>query len=100
MNYSFKEEKEFDFDVSSNEWRKNKIKCKNGYFQYKCQISNCNEPLYSYTTNHKLFYSFATPFDIENKNHINKNIYCEEHLQLDTITIYTKEKDFNNICKK
>lgn len=69
---------EFNFDDSSNEWRKNKIALKNGCFQYKCKL--CSEPIYNYTTANKHFHLFASDFDIVNKEHPNKYIYCEEHL--------------------
>jgi hypothetical protein len=69
-----------DFDDASKEWRKNKIALGKGYFKYKCKIDECNECVYSYVTNNKYFYKFATDFDLKNKNHINKDIYCEMHL--------------------
>jgi hypothetical protein len=69
-----------DFDEASREWRKNKVNCGKGYFKYKCHIENCNECVYSYTTNHKLFDKIATDFDKENRNHKNRDVYCEEHL--------------------
>jgi hypothetical protein len=69
-----------DFDEASKEWRKNKIELGKGYFKYKCAIDGCNECVYSYVTNNKYFHKFATEFDLKNKNHINKHIYCETHL--------------------
>lgn len=69
-----------DFDESSREWRKNKVKFRNGYFKYECQVENCNEILYSYTTEHKQFKIFATEDDLINKNNPNKYKYCEDHL--------------------
>lgn len=69
-----------DFDVSSMCWRKNKIYLGKGYFKYKCNITNCNEPLYCYTTQHKLFLKFATIFDLNNQNNPNQFSYCEKHL--------------------
>jgi len=73
-------EDNIDFDNSIKEWRKNKICLENGYFKYKCNIENCNECVYSYITSHKLFYKFATDFDLQNQNHKNKDIFCEKHL--------------------
>ena len=70
-----------DFNNSSKCWRENKIKMGNGYFNYKCNASNCEEPLYCYTTQHKLFLQFASSFDLENKNNPNQYYYCENHLQ-------------------
>lgn len=71
---------DIDFDEASKEWRKNKIYLGKGYFRYKCSIENCNEIVYSYTTNHKDFELFATDFDLQYKNHIHKDKYCEDHL--------------------
>ena len=73
-----------DFEESSREWRKNKICLGNGFFRYKCEVENCKETTYSYITSHKKFKSFATEFDLQNKNHINKYKYCEEHLFIDS----------------
>lgn len=69
-----------DFDEASKEWRKNKISCKNGYFQYKCTHPNCQEALYLYTTSHALFDKFASEFDLANRNNPNRFLFCEEHL--------------------
>jgi hypothetical protein len=69
-----------NFDEASQEWRKNKIYFKKGYFKYKCEIENCNEILYSYTTEHKQFKLFATSDDLKNKNNPNKYRFCEDHL--------------------
>ncbi len=33
-----------DFNDASIEWNKNKIKNRNGYYQYKCKL--CDEPIY------------------------------------------------------
>ena len=69
-----------NFDDSSNAWRQNKIYNGKGYFTYKCAVKECNEQLYCYITQHKLFYSFATQFDLDNKNNSNQFTYCETHL--------------------
>lgn len=69
-----------NFDESLSEWRKNKIYVGKGYFKYKCKITDCNEPLYCYTTEHKAFSTFASDFDLTNKNNPNKFTYCETHL--------------------
>lgn len=69
-----------NFDESSAEWRKNKIKLENGYFKYKCKKENCNVCIYLYITENTNFYKFATDFDLKNKNNPNKHIYCENHL--------------------
>ena len=69
-----------NFDESSREWRKNKINLGKGCFHYKCEINECKNELYCYTTQHKQFSLFATDFDLLHKNHINKTKYCEEHL--------------------
>lgn len=71
---------DIDFDESSKIWRQNKVNIGRGYFRYKCSIKECNEILYCYTTEHKLFNNFATKFDLDNKNHPNKFDYCENHL--------------------
>ena len=67
-----------NFTEASIEWNKNKIKCKNGYYQYKCKL--CNEPIYRYTVQNKHFKSFATKFDLENQHHPRQHDYCEDHL--------------------
>ena len=72
-----------DFEDSIREWRKNKIYLGKGYFHYKCSVEHCKETTYSYTTSHKNFKLFATEFDLQNKNHIHKYKYCEEHLFID-----------------
>jgi hypothetical protein len=72
---------EIDFDKASNEWRKNKISLRNGYFRYKCK--KCDEYLYAYIVENKHFYKFATEFDLKHKNHKNKYKYCEIHLLSD-----------------
>ena len=71
---------DIDFDDSSKYWRKNKISMGRGYFKYKCSILDCNEPLYCYTTQHKLFLQFATTFDLTNKDNPKQFKYCETHL--------------------
>jgi hypothetical protein len=73
-------EPNIDFEEASKLWRKNKISLGKGYFKYKCQIDGCDECLYLYVTESKYFDKFATDFDIKNKNHPNKYIYCEDHL--------------------
>jgi hypothetical protein len=70
----------FDFDDSSDCWRKNKIYIGKGYFQYKCKKENCNESLYCYTTQHKMFFQFASDFDLKNRNNPNQFDFCETHL--------------------
>ncbi len=72
-----------DFDESSKCWRQNKIYIGRGYFKYKCNVLNCNEPLYCYTTQNKLFLKFALPFDLNNQNNPNQFYYCETHLCTD-----------------
>lgn len=74
MNYPI------NFEEASIEWRKNKIYVGNGYFRYKCKVANCNEALYCYTTQHKAFLTFATEFDLLNKDNPNQFTYCETHL--------------------
>lgn len=69
-----------NFDEASLEWRKNKISCGKGYFQYKCNNLNCQEPLYVYTVRNNHFNKFATEFDILNKNNPLQTIFCEECL--------------------
>ncbi len=69
-----------DFDIASNEWRKNKVYLGKGYFKYKCSKHNCNNLLYCYTIQHKQFHIFATINDIQNKNNPKQFSYCEEHL--------------------
>ena len=76
-------ESQIDFDEASKEWRKNKISVGNGYYKYKCQVNGCNEYLYCYVTENKLFDKFATTFDKKNRNHPKKYVYCEDHLSLD-----------------
>jgi len=71
-----------DFEDSSKCWRKNKITLGNGYFRYKCNVLDCNEPLYCYTTQHKLFLKFATTFDLNNQTNPNQFNYCEMHLSV------------------
>ena len=69
-----------DFDISSNEWRKNKVNLGKGYFKYKCNKINCNNVLYCYTVQHKQFVLFASKFDLQNKSNPNQFSYCEDHL--------------------
>ncbi len=69
-----------DFNLASQEWRKNKVCLEKGYFKYKCHFKNCTELLYCYTIQHKQFHLFATEFDLQNKTNPNQFIYCEEHL--------------------
>ena len=67
-----------DFDKASEKWRQNKISLKSGYFRYKCE--KCDEHVYNYVIINKYFDKFATEFDLKNKNHKNKNRFCEDHL--------------------
>jgi hypothetical protein len=69
-----------DFDAASIEWRKNKTCLGKGYFKYKCSREGCDGLLYYYVTDNKYFDTFATDFDIKNKNNPNKYLYCEDHL--------------------
>lgn len=71
---------DIDFDDASKQWRKNKINLGKGYFKYKCSVDNCDELLYCYTTQHKLFLQFASKFDLENKDNPNQFRFCENHL--------------------
>ena len=67
-----------DFNDASIEWNKNKIKNRNGYYQYKCKL--CDEPIYWYTITNKYFDKFASEFDYKNKNNPRQHEYCEDHL--------------------
>ena len=71
-----------DFDESRKQWRKDKVSLGKGYFKYKCEIDDCNNLLYLYTTQHSKFKLFATDFDIKNKENPSKYKYCEEHLEV------------------
>lgn len=69
-----------NFDEASEEWRKNKIYIRNGIFKYKCCKLGCMEPIYFYTTNHKMFLKFASDFDLTHKDNPNRYYFCEDHL--------------------
>ncbi len=69
---------DIDFEEASNEWRKNKINMGNGYFKYKCKL--CNNELYKYVFENKLFDNFATDFDRMNKNNPDIYLFCEDHI--------------------
>ena len=70
-----------DFEISSHEWRKNKIYLGKGYFKYKCNKPDCNNILYCYTVQHKMFNLFASEIDLKNKSNPKQFNYCEDHLK-------------------
>ena len=69
-----------DFDIASAEWRKNKVSIGKGSFRYKCSVQGCTQEIYNYTTTNKYFDKFATEFDVKNKNHQQRFLFCEDHL--------------------
>jgi hypothetical protein len=83
-----------NFDKASKEWRKNKIKKKNGNFIYKCGYvypngKKCANPQYNnclfYHKSGRVLRNCPTKHNIEKKHidykHKNiNNIYCSKHI--------------------
>jgi len=87
-----------DVDEASTEWRKNKIPRKNGYFQYKCSVSTCANPIYRHTTENKGFRIFATDFDLLHQHHPNKYHRCEEHLLTEWLPFWLIDAGLLFVC--
>jgi hypothetical protein len=77
MNYNISEFTSEFFDLSSNEWMKNKIKKNNGIYEYKCYYIHtngkiCTKPI---CKTHLIKNINKTP-----KNISKINLYCKQHL--------------------
>jgi hypothetical protein len=71
---------DFDFDIASKEWRKNKVSLGNGYFAYKCKYIHSNGKLCNkVVASQKPAIKYRTHEHWITNSHKDSYEYCQKH---------------------